>query len=109
MTWIFIIFWVLVGAFCIYIIIDINRTKTNAEKISQIKQEMERVDKMNDLNTKMIKTREKNTQEWVELYEYSVQIYEDVKTYIDQTTQTIFHFIIDIFSRRLYAFMDDTK
>jgi len=105
MTWIFIIFWVLVGAFCIYIIIDINRTKTNDEKISRIKQEMERVDKMNDLNTKMIKTREKTTQEWVELYEYSVQVYKDIKTYIHQTTQTIIQFIVDIFRRRLYAFI----
>ena len=105
MTWIFIFFWVLVGAFCIYIIIDINRTKTNDEKISRIKHEMERVDKMNDLNTKMIKTREKTTQEWVELYEYSVQLYENVKTYIDQTTQTIIQFIVDIFRRRIYAFI----
>jgi hypothetical protein len=94
-----------VGAFCIYIIIDINRTKTNDEKISRIKHEMERVDKMNDLNTKMIKTREKTTQEWVELYEYSVQLYENVKTYIDQTTQTIIQFIVDIFRRRIYAFI----
>jgi hypothetical protein len=105
MTWIFIFFWALVGAFCIYIVIDINRTKTNDEKILRIKQEMERVDKMNDLNTKMIKTREKTTQEWVELYEYGVQIYEDVKTYMVQTTQTIIQFIVDIFRRRVYAFV----
>jgi glycine cleavage system regulatory protein len=85
--------------------IDITRTKTNADKISRIKQEMEHVDKMNELNTKMVKTREKNTQEWVELYEYSVEIYEDVKTYIVQTTQTIIQFIVDILRSRLYAFI----
>ena len=85
--------------------IDITRTKTNADKISCIKQEMEHVDKMNELNTKMVKAREKNTQEWVELYEYSVEIYEDVKTYIVQTTQTIIQFIVDILRSRLYAFI----
>lgn len=105
MSWVFILFWVLVGAFCIYIIIDINRTKTNAEKISRIKDEMEQVDKMNDLNTKISKTKQQTRQECTDLYDSSVQLYEDVKTYLVQTTQMIIQFIVDIFRHRLYAFI----
>ena len=105
MTWVFILFWVLVGAFCIYIIIDIQQTKTNAEKISRIKEEMEHVDKMNDLNTRMAKTRHQNVKEWTELYEYSVQVYEDVKTYLNHILQTIIQFMVDIIRRRIYAFI----
>ena len=105
MSWIIILFWVLVGAFCIYIIIDINRTKTNAEKISRIKEEMEQVDKMNDLNTKISKTKQQTRQEWTELYDSGIQLYEDVKTYLVQVTQMSFRFIVDIFRHRLYAFI----
>lgn len=105
MSWVFILFWVLVGAFCIYIIIDINRTKTNAEKISRIKEEMEQVDKMNDLHTKISKTKQQTGQECTELYVSSIQLYEDVKTYLVQTTQMIIRFIVDIFRHRLYAFI----
>ena len=103
MSWIFLFFWVLVGAFCIYMFIDITRTKTNAEKISRIKEEMEQVDKIHELNTKMAKTRQQNTQEWTEFYEYSIQVYEDVKQYLVQTTRTIIQFAVDIIRRRVYA------
>jgi thiamine biosynthesis lipoprotein ApbE len=105
MTWLSIFFWAFVGAFCIYIIIDINQTKTNAEKISRIKDEMSRVDKINELHSQIDKTRQKNTQEWNELVEYTIHIYENVKAFIVQTTTTICQFIIDIISPRLYGFI----
>jgi thiamine biosynthesis lipoprotein ApbE len=103
MTWIFILFWAFVGAFCVYIIIDINQTKTNDEKISRIKDEMARVDKINELNARIDKTRQKNSQEWIELVKYTIHIYENAKTFIIETTTTICQFIIDIISPRLYG------
>jgi uncharacterized membrane-anchored protein YhcB (DUF1043 family) len=103
MTWLSIIFWIFVGAFCVYIIIDINQTKTNAEKISRIKDEMDKVDKIHELHARMDKTREKHTQEWTELVEYTIHIYENMKTFIVQTTNTMIQFIVDIISPRLYG------
>lgn len=105
MSWIFLFFWVLVGAFCIYIIIDITRTKTSAEKISRIKEEMEQVDKLHELNTKIAKTHIQQLEEWTKFYEYSIHLYEDVKQYLGQTMHTIFQFVVDIIRRWLYAFI----
>lgn len=100
-----ILVWVLIGAFCIYMFIEINRTKTSAEKISLIRDEMARVDKMNQLNTRINTTRVKNYQEWSALYESSIRWYATIRLYIVQTIQTMLQLIVDIISKWGYYYI----
>ena len=103
MSWFAIFVWVLVGAFCIYMVVEINRTKTSAEKISLIRDEMARVDKMIELNTQINTTREKSKDEWANMYESGIRVYDNIRVYITQTVQSIIQIIIDIISPRLYS------
>lgn len=103
MSWFAIFVWVLVGAFCIYMVVEINRTKTSAEKISLIRDEMDRVDKMIELNTQINTTREKSKDEWSNMYKSGIRVYDNIWVYITQTVETIIQIIIDIISPRLYS------
>jgi hypothetical protein len=103
MSWFAYLFWFAVFIFCGYLVIEINRSKTNRERVSELRGEMNRMEQIDVLNREIEMTEKRMIEDWNYYTDIFLRLPQIIETAVLRVVRYVVQIFMDVFAVRLYS------
>jgi hypothetical protein len=103
MSWFAYLFSFAVFIFCGYLVIEINRSKTNRERVSELRGEMNRMEQIDVLNREIEMTEKRMIEDWNYYTDIFLRLPQIIETSVLRVVRYVVQIFMDVFAVRLYS------